>query len=424
MEALKALADEYNIRDPRKLYQFAKSKGQEITAKQAAAALRNSTQRELLAPQRQFYKGHFAASAPGDQIQADLIDWGAHNRKAKRGGGQYAVVASDVFTRVVAAQPVANKRAETVEKALDYIFHTHMFPEDAAVITTDKGAEWADVGKYHPDNGVELIHRTKDVRDRNGLSIVDSAIRNIKRDLAAEVGKEKGRTWGNHIQKVVKDLNEKPSSAVFGPPQRVAQNAGQEFKVLQQQADNYALNDRNIKKRAIAVIEAGAFRAPVGDGRAANVTYGPAQKYEGHDTQYVFSRGHMAALKRGQNGEDHEYLLKQVRPAYAEGKMQSTLTFDVANRKIGTKAAPLLRTQALQLENLIHKSGPVPVDQLEKKLSGLRKLTQKYKNLTADNWITQTFKKKFVIEDGLVKLRPPKPPPARAPPKARQMLRV
>jgi hypothetical protein len=116
---LKQLAEDKNIRDPRKLYQYVRSLGvgpKEVSIKQAAAALRDSTQRELLAPQVR-YQGHFAANAPGDQIQADLIDWGAGNTKAKKGGGQFAVVATDVYTRKTEAVPIANKKASTVEAA-------------------------------------------------------------------------------------------------------------------------------------------------------------------------------------------------------------------------------------------------------------------------------------------------------------------
>ena len=96
----------------------------------------------------------------------------------------------------------------------------------------------------------------------------------------------------------------------------------------------------------------------------------------------------------------------QVRPAYAEGKFLSTLTTDVTKRKINTKATTLLRNQALQLEKLIHKEGPVQAATLLNRISGLRNLTQKYKNLTEDNWVTKTFGNRFVVEGGQVKLNP------------------
>jgi hypothetical protein len=413
MEALRALADEKNIRDVRKLYQFARGWGEEVTMKQAAEALRTSTQRELLAPPAKAL-GHFAATRPGDQIQADLIDWGALNKKAKKGGGQYAIVASDIYTRRVEAEAIPNKKASTVDRYFaDILSKLDPTDKDTSVVTTDKGQEWADISK----DADHIIHRTKDTRDANGLAVVDSAIRNVKRDLAAEVGKERGRTWGGSLEKVVHDLNQKPNDSVFGPPDRVTENKLQEFRVMQEQAANFALNDRNRQRQANDVMDAGAFRAPVGDGRAANATYGPAQKYEGHDSQYVWSKGHLAALKRGESGEEYEHLLKQVKPAYGNGKFLSTLTTDVGNRKINAKAQTLLKNQALQLENEIRKSGPVPVDSLLKRISGLRALTQKYRNLTSDNWITQSFKKKFVIENGQVKLRPPRAAAA-APPEA------
>ena len=75
----------------------------------------------------------------------------------------------------------------------------------------------------------------------------------------------------------------------------------------------------------------------------------------------------------------------------------------------------MLKNQALQLENLILKEGSVPTDSLQRRITGLKKLVNKYKNLTDTNWITQTFKKKFVVEGGQVELRPPKVKPPEAP---------
>ena len=104
-----------------------------------------------------------------------------------------------------------------------------------------------------------------------------------------------------------------------------------------------------------------------------------------------------------------------MRPAYGNGKFESTLTTDPKNTKFNAKAQNLLKNQALQLENLILKEGSVPTDALLKKITGLKKLVNKYKNLTETNWIEKTFKKKFVVEGGRVKLRPPKVKPPEAP---------
>jgi hypothetical protein len=53
-----------------------------------------------------------------------------------------------------------------------------------ALIRTDQGKEFASVAEASHD-----IHQARDVRDMNGLSIVDRGIQTIKRDLAAEVAK-------------------------------------------------------------------------------------------------------------------------------------------------------------------------------------------------------------------------------------------
>ena len=74
LQRLKDLAYNKNIRDSRKLYQFAKSQGLEVSTKLAAQALEGSVARQVLAPPPR-YEGHFASSRPGQDIQADLIDF-------------------------------------------------------------------------------------------------------------------------------------------------------------------------------------------------------------------------------------------------------------------------------------------------------------------------------------------------------------
>jgi hypothetical protein len=378
--------------------------------KQAAEALRSSTSRQLLAPPTR-YQGHFAASGPGDQIQLDLIDWGVRNKKK---GPQYQLVGSDVYTRKVAVEPLKNKSAQEVYAQTADILEQLPHKKDS-VITTDAGKEWSQVSREYSQH---LIHRTGDVRDANKTAVVDSAIKAIKRDLASELGKEKGRKRQDYIDKVVDDLNEKPNPAVFGAPNTVTENPIQEFKVLQRNAEHFELNNKNAKRMMDQVRDAGAFKAPADNGgRSFKPTFGATQPLEGLNSQYVWSKGHLASITRGEGGHAHEFLLKQVRPAYGDGKFESTLTTDVRNTKFNAKAQNLLKNQALQLENLILKEGSVPTDALLRKITGLKKLVDKYKNLTDTNWITQTFKKKFVVEGGRVKLRPPRtrapePPPA------------
>jgi hypothetical protein len=130
---------------------------------------------------------------------------------------------------------------------------------------------------------------------------------------------------------------------------------------------------------------------------------------------FVHAKGFLRALENGGDASK-QHLLKQVRPAYGEGKLETTLSTNVANRKINPKAGVLLAKQGLQLENIIHREGPVRTDTLLKRIAGLRKLVDKYKNLDATNWITQTFGRRFVVEDGVVRLKPREAPAPPAPP--------
>ena len=72
---LQQLADELNIRDPRKLYQAAvRREYREVSLEQAARALRGDVARQLLAPAPRSI-GQSAASEPDKALQADLIDF-------------------------------------------------------------------------------------------------------------------------------------------------------------------------------------------------------------------------------------------------------------------------------------------------------------------------------------------------------------
>jgi hypothetical protein len=234
---------------------------------------------------------------------------------------------------------------------------------------------------------------------------VDRGIQTIKRDLAAEVGKKKGVYWGDVAKKVVEDHNEKPQRAVFGPPDNVEKNPVQEFKVLQQNADNYAVDAKNTKRQTEAIQKAGFFREPIDNGgRSFKPRYGPAQPVERVDSDYVYTKGHLAAVKRGENGLDTSTLLKQARPA-TQGRLFGKLTLDTDKLHSRPQAKTVLKNQAQALENVLLKEGSISTADLQKKVPGLRRFTRKYRNLTDINWITKAYPNKFAIHDGSVRLK-------------------
>ena len=103
MEALRDLADDFNVRDPRKLYQLARQRDLDVTQAMAFEALKADVGRQVQAP-RPRALGKSAAEGP--RLQPE------HPGKTK-----YGLVVMDVFTREAAVEPLQNKNAETVGRA-------------------------------------------------------------------------------------------------------------------------------------------------------------------------------------------------------------------------------------------------------------------------------------------------------------------
>ena len=75
LEQLRGIAGEYVLRDPRKLYQLARSQGIDgVTTDLARQALKPDVARQILAPLPRA-TGKSAATKPNNTIQADLIDF-------------------------------------------------------------------------------------------------------------------------------------------------------------------------------------------------------------------------------------------------------------------------------------------------------------------------------------------------------------
>ena len=112
---LEQLARDFNVRDPRKLFQIARREfpdRRDLTSARAAAALRGDVARQILAPKPRSV-GKSAAEGPNDLLQADLVDFSQNTR----GRNKYGLVVTDVFTREVATKALPDKRAETVTAA-------------------------------------------------------------------------------------------------------------------------------------------------------------------------------------------------------------------------------------------------------------------------------------------------------------------
>ena len=268
MEALRDLADDFNVRDPRKLYQLARQRDLDVTQAMAFEALKADVGRQVQAP-RPCALGKSAAEGPNDRLQADLID-----SQNTRGKTKYGLVVMDVFAREAAVEPLQNKNAEL-------------------------GNEFATLDRELP---AEAVRRTKRPEDRNAIAVVDRGIQTLKKDLATRVAR-KGGQWSDHFQQTASAYNARPHETVHGAPEDVEKQPATEFRVLQDNADKFQHNKGLTNRRIKAVEDAGAFQAPTNAARSFNPQYGNVQQLRAVDSMTVRST------------EGRETLLKLALPA-------------------------------------------------------------------------------------------------------------
>ena len=175
MEALRDLADDFNVRDPRKLYRLARQRDLDATQAMAFEALKADVGRQVQAPRpRALGK---AAEGPNDRLQADLIDFSQNTR----GKTKYGLVVMDVFTREAAVEPLQNKNAETVGRATKRAAKELTGDDGNFVVTTDLGNEFPTLDR---ELLAEAVHRTKRCEDRNAIAVVD--LRSVSFQLPCE----------------------------------------------------------------------------------------------------------------------------------------------------------------------------------------------------------------------------------------------
>ena len=127
MEALRDLADDFNVRDPRMLYRLARQRDLDVTQTMAFEALNTGA-------------GKSAAEGPNDRLQADLIDFSQNTR----GKTKYGLAVMNVFTRL------QNKNAETVGQATKRATQELVGDDKNFVVTTDLGNEFSTLDRDLP----------------------------------------------------------------------------------------------------------------------------------------------------------------------------------------------------------------------------------------------------------------------------------
>ena len=252
MEALRDLADDFNVRDPRKLYQLARQRDLDVTQAMAFEALKANAGRQVQAP-RPRALGKSAAEGPNDRLQADIIDFSQNTR----GKTKYGLVVMDVFTREAVVEPLQNKNAETVGRATKRAARELTGDDGNFVVTTDLGNE--------------AVRQTKRPEDRNAVAVVDRGIQTLKKDLATRVAR-KGGQWSDHFQRVEKQpatefrvLRQVPAQQGLDEPPHQGSGGRGRFPSTDERGEAAAgrgLHDRPEHRGPGDPAEAGAAGAP------------------------------------------------------------------------------------------------------------------------------------------------------------------
>ena len=269
MEALRDLADDFNVRDPRKLYRLARQRDLDVTQAMAFEALKADVGRQAQAP-RPRALGKSAAEGPNDRLQADLIDFSQNTR----GKTKYGLVVMDVFTREAAVEPLQNKNAETVGRATKRAARELTGDDGNFVVTTDLGNEFATLDRELPGKcrAPHEAARGPQRHCRGGPGHPDAE------EGPGHEGGAQGRAVERPLRRAAGAYNARPHETVHGAPEDVEKQPATEFRVLQDNADKFQHNKDPTERRVKAVEDAGAFRAPTNAARSFNPQYGDVQR--------------------------------------------------------------------------------------------------------------------------------------------------
>lgn len=139
--------------------------------------------------------GNFVAPYPQYQLQVDLADFSDFTPTSRF---RYALVATDIFTKEIAAVPLKSKETTDTATALEEVLQQLGYP---TYIATDQGGEFkgAFLRKMR-------LYDIQPITLRSYAQFVERAIYSIKQKIAVRQRVYK-KPWTSFIDEVVKQLN-------------------------------------------------------------------------------------------------------------------------------------------------------------------------------------------------------------------------
>ena len=177
-----------------------------ISLKTINEALKGQSVKQLYYQKPKFAGGHIIALNPLDTIQIDLTfmdKFGKYNE-----GYNYILLAIDVFSRFIWAEPLKTKGMKEIVRAMEYIPKPNCF-------VSDNGGEFvgSEFQKLCDKEGI--IHQTVLKGDHHALGIIDRMTRTLKNYLYKGFIANDNVKWKTELARIVEIYNETPNSGIY-----------------------------------------------------------------------------------------------------------------------------------------------------------------------------------------------------------------
>ena len=180
-------------------------------------------------PVRKFPTRKYDIKSFGELVQADLADMFEYE------GFKYFLVVVDAFSKHIYAEPLRDKTAASVGKALELVFKK--FETPITKLETDQGKEF--IGNKSLFKQHNIIFKTKHLA--NKASFAEGAIRLIKRKLYMMMRSELSKNWLKYLAITVESLNSRHIKSLGGVQPKEINSFIDDVKIRHAQEQNCIL---------------------------------------------------------------------------------------------------------------------------------------------------------------------------------------
>lgn len=155
---------------------------------------------------KNFQRRKYMMYGIADTLQADLIEMQPYKRENR--GHRYILIVIDVFSKMAYAEPLMDKTAMVVTRAMERIIRKVIHREERKInnLQTDDGKEFFNSSMKQLLEKYRIIHYST-FRIMKA-SIVERLIRTIKRRLYIQFSLQGNYRWLKNLQHVIDSYND------------------------------------------------------------------------------------------------------------------------------------------------------------------------------------------------------------------------